>query len=165
MKITGGWLGSNGVRYDVEYVDADSFDELPLDKCKQVYGVCFHNNKMIIGWGGHKQAWGLIGGSIETGEALEETLAREIKEESNMRILKSKPIGYQKVTDTRDGSYIYQLRYACITEPYGPFISDPDGGITEIAFINPDEYKKYFDWGEIGDRIIKRAIEMKNAGI
>ncbi len=28
--------------------------------------------------------------------------------------------------------------------------------------IDPKEYKKYFDWGEIGDRIINRAVELKN---
>jgi hypothetical protein len=47
-------------------------------------------------------------------------------------------------------------------KPYGDFISDPDGSITEIKLIDPKEYKQYFDWGEIGERIIERAIELKN---
>src|SRR3989344_2628502 len=47
-------------------------------------------------------------------------------------------------------------------EPYGEFISDPAGSITEIKLIDPKDYKQYFDWGKIGDRILERALEMLN---
>lgn len=165
MVITEEHIGHSGVRYIFEYKDTNSFDNLPLEMCKQTYGVCFYEDRLVIGYGGVKKHWGLIGGKVELGETLEETLAREIKEESNMKVLSSKPIGYQKVTDTRDGSEIYQLRYACIVEPYGPFVSDPDGSITEIKLIDPADYKQYFDWGKIGERIIIRALELKKEGI
>ena len=49
-----------------------------------------------------------------------------------------------------------------MVEPMGDFVTDPDGDITEIKLINPEDYKKYFGWGEIGDRIMARAIEMFN---
>jgi ADP-ribose pyrophosphatase YjhB (NUDIX family) len=160
MQIIEERVGKSGVKYIVEYSDADSFDHLPIELCAQSYGVCFYGDKMVIGYGGQKQDWGLIGGSVEPGESMEETLAREIKEESNMKVLSSKPIGYQKVTDTRDSNVIYQLRYVCAVEPYGDFVSDPDGGITEIKLINPKDYKQYFDWGEIGERIISRAVNL-----
>ena len=78
-----------------------------------------------------------------------------------MEVFSQIPIGYQKVTDTRDGSFIYQLRYAALVKPYGPFIEDPAGGVTEIKLIDPKDYKKYFNWGEIGERIISRALELK----
>lgn len=162
MKITESYIGKNGVKYIFEYEDADSFGYLPPAECRQCYAVCFCEDKIVIGFGGHKNAWGLIGGTIEKDETFEETLRREIQEESNMEIIDYRPIGYQKVTDTRDGSSIYQLRYVCSAKPYGPFISDPAGSITEIKLINPENYKKYFDWGHIGERIIKRAIELKN---
>lgn len=162
MSITEEYVGKSEVKYIFEYEDVDSFDHLPLELCKQTYGVCFYGDKMVIGYGGQKQDWGLIGGSVEPGEELEETLAREIREESNMKVLLSRPIGYQKVTDTRDGKY-YQLRYMCIVEPYGEFVADPDGGITEIKLIDPSDYKRFFDWGEIGERIILRAVELRES--
>ncbi len=143
-----------------EYQDADNFDHLEYEKCKQTYGVCFYKDKFVIGFGGHKNGWGLIGGTIEKGETFEQTLRREIQEESNMEIISFKPIGYQRVIDLKDNSYIYQLRYACIVEPIGPFISDPSGSVTEIKLISPSEYKKYFNWGEIGERLISRAMEI-----
>ena len=158
--ITEKYKGNSGVEYIFEYEDADSFEHLEYSRCRQVYGVCLCDGKMVIGLGGKKKAWGLIGGTIETGETFEQTLAREIQEESNMEVLKAVPVGYQKVTDTRDGSYFYQLRYVCTARPYGPFVSDPAGSVTEIKLIDPQKYKDYFDWGKIGERIVGRALEI-----
>lgn len=152
--------------FTFEYQDADSFDDLEYAKCKQVYGVCFCAGKLVIGFGyfgGEGQSWGLIGGRIEEGETFEQTLRREIQEESNMEIVEFIPVGYQKVVDTRDQSYIYQLRYACIVVPIGEFVSDPAGTVTEIKLINPENYIDFFDWGQIGERLITRSTEWYSA--
>jgi len=160
-------MEATGVEYLYEYYDADSFENLPIDRVKQAYGVCFVGNEIIIGFGGMKKGWGLIGGSVEIGETYEQTLVREIKEESNSEVLSFLAIGYQKLTNADDGKVIYQLRYVCKVRPYGKFfIDEGDGmtekGITEIKLIDPLQYKHYFDWGEIGERIIQRALELKN---
>lgn len=162
MKITEHYTGKSGVEYIFEYTDMDSFESLEPALCRQMYGVCFCGDQMVIGFGGKKQAWGLIGGTVEAGETFEQTLVREIQEESNMEVLTSVPIGAQKMIDTRDGSFVYQLRYACLVRPYGPFVSDPADSVTEIKLINPADYKQYFDWGEIGERIMERAMELKS---
>lgn len=78
-----------------------------------------------------------------------------------MKILKFFPIGVQEVTSP-DGNTVFQLRFCVIVEPLGKFEKDPAGSVTEIKLIKPQDYKKYFDWGEIGNRIIQRAIEIKN---
>lgn len=160
MNLINNYLGKSGVEYILEYTDTDSFDALDPTKCTQVYAVCFSGDKMVIGFGGKKQAWGLIGGTIENEETFKETLKREIQEESNMEVLTCLPIGYQKVVDTRDNSFVYQLRYVCKARPHGPFVSDPAGGVTEIKLIDPKSYKEYFDWGTIGERIVERAMEL-----
>lgn len=187
MNIQSKFKGADGIDYLVEYSDADTFDHLDYDRCKQCYGVCFVKNgnvtsdlheddqtnstysidTLVIGFGGKKKGWGLIGGSIEKGETFEQTLGREIIEESNMEILSFLPIGYQKVTVESTGKFFFQLRYVCIVRPLGEFkIDGGDGlsekGITEIKQIDPLKYKEYFDWGEIGERIIQRAIELKS---
>ena len=162
MQISEEYIGYSDVKYIFEYTDTDSFDHLEYEKCRQTYGVCFFGDEIVIGYGGHKKTWGLIGGTIEKGEMFTETLSREIQEESNMEVLKAQPVGYQKMIDTRDGSFIYQLRYVCIVRPYGPFTSDPAGSVTEIKMINPQEYKTYFNWGKIGEHIIDRATQLKS---
>ena len=148
-----------GKSYDLTYEDADDFSKLPYDKCTQVYGVCFYNGQVVLGYSRHMQAWSLIGGTIEPGEKFEQTLSREIKEESNMKVLKYWPIGYQSFGEDDH----YQLRYACLVEPYGPFVADPGAregaGVDKIKLINPVDFKTYTKWGKVGDRLIERALE------
>jgi len=77
-----------------------------------------------------------------------------------MKVLSYAPIGYREVHF--EGKTFNQLRYVCTVEPFGDFHSDPDGSITEIKLIDPKDYKQYFDWGEIGDRIMERALELRH---
>lgn len=161
INITQNWEGKE---VKIEYRDADSFDDLPRERCKQVYGVCFVGDRMVIGRRIRNDKWGLIGGSVEKGETFTEALAREVKEESNMRVLKAVPIGYQKVTPP-DSEPFYQLRFCVLVEPLGEFVKDtdgnPDSGIAEIKLIEPEKHKEYFDWGEIGERVIQRGMELR----
>lgn len=160
--ITKEYTGAAEVTYIFEYFECDSFDDLPQQDIKQCYAVAFNGNNIVIVHNGKKDTWGLVGGSVEEGETPEETLIREVQEESNMKVISCKPIGYQKVTDTRGiQKPFYQLRYFAIIEPYGPFESDPDLTIDKIAEIDPMDHKKYFDWLEIGDKIIERGVEFK----
>ena len=160
MKIIEKHEGKSGVDSVFEYSDMDSFEDLDKTKCTQTYGVCFYNGKMLIVFNGHHKTWGLVGGTMEKGESFEETLRREIQEESNMEVLSYLPIGCQKVIDSRDGSFVYQLRYVCTVRPYGEFTGDPVGHVIEIKLIDSKDYKQYFDWGEIGERIVRRAEEL-----
>lgn len=148
-----------GKEYKLVWHDTDNFDEIKDKDLQQSYGVCFYNRKLLIVNNNCK--WGLTGGHIEKGESPEEALVREAIEESNMKVLKQIPIGYQEVINP-DGAIDYQLRSFCVVEPIGKFVSDPAGSVTEIKLINPKDYKKYFDWGKIGDRIMERAIEIYN---
>ena len=78
-----------------------------------------------------------------------------------MKVLKQIPIGYQEVFNP-DGTIDCQLRSFCIVKPIGEFVSDPAGSVTEIKLIDPKDYKRYFNWGKIGDRIMERATEIYN---
>lgn len=163
LIISEEYIGNAKVKYIFEYYECDSFDHLSKESLRQCYSTAFCNEKMVIVHNGKKDTWGLVGGSVEKDEHPEETLIREIKEESNMKVIKSKPIGYQKVIDTRGiQESFYQLRYFTIVEKIGEFESDPDGSVDKILCIDPKDYKKYFDWGEIGDSIVNKGIEFKN---
>jgi 8-oxo-dGTP pyrophosphatase MutT (NUDIX family) len=162
MPLTTTYIDHKGNTFIFEYFDADSFDDLDKSKCTQTYGVCFCDGKIVLGYSGGRKEYGLIGGTIEEGEPFEQTLRREVKEESNMNVISFSPVGYQKVTSTKDQSVIYQLRYACEVEPFGPFVLDTMGDIVELKLIDPSEHKEYLKWGEIGERIIERAIDIMN---
>jgi len=156
MKIKDQFTNPDGSIAYLTYEDADSFEHLLSKKVTQVYGICFVGDKLLVVH--NEELWGPVGGGLEIGETFEECLKREIKEESNMKVLDFYPIGYQEVVC--NGETIYQLRYAALLEPYGDFESDPDGDVTEIKLIDPREYKQYFDWGEVSNQLVSRAIEL-----
>lgn len=140
------------------YRDLDNLDEIKDKKVDGVHAYCFCDDKLVLVYAEKKGYWTPAGGGIEVGENVEEAIIREVKEETNMKVLKQKIIGYQEVFEP-DRIHI-QTRSICIVEPYGPFASDPDGDITEIKLIDPADYKKYFDWGEVGDYIMERTLEL-----
>jgi len=157
MIVEGVWNTQYG-NFKLKYYDVSDFSKLPIDDIDNVVGVCFYEDQLLIAHN-TKGYWGFVGGGIEKNEHFEDTLRREILEESNMEVVSFKPIGYQ-VASTIDGD-IYQLRFVCNVVPYGDFIADPDLGIDKIKLINPTDVKKYFDWGKIGERIMERALEIK----
>ena len=161
--LTNEYVGNSGVKYIFEYYECDSFNHLPKDAIVQCYAIAFHKDKFLVVNNTAKPGhYTPVGGTVDPGEHYDDTLIREIREESNRKVLEFKPIGYQKVTDTRGiQEPYYQLRYFAIVEPYGPFVSDPAGKVTEVIECDKNDYKQYFDWGEIGDRIIERANELK----
>ncbi len=145
---------------DIPYVyrDLDSIDEIKDKKISGVHAYCFCNGKLVIVYAENKGQWTPAGGGVEIGETVEEAVIREVHEETNMKVLAQKIIGYIEIFEPN--KITIQTRSVCLVEPHGPFVSDPAGDITEIKLIDPADYKKYFDWGEIGDYIMERALEL-----
>ena len=123
-----------------------------------VHAYCFYEGKLVIVYAKDKEYWTLPGGGIEKGESFEEATIREVREESNMEVLHQEFIGFQDIYELN--RTVRQTRSFCNVKPFGPFISDPDGDITEVKLIDPKDLKQYVDWGVIGDHLLKKAIEM-----
>lgn len=161
MEIKSTLINSSGQELDIIYYeDKDPNQDLEGKMFTGVHGFCFCNGKLVIVYAENKKYWTLPGGGIEPGETYEEAIIREIQEESNMKVLHQELIGFQDIYE--NGKIIRQTRSFCIVEPYGDFVTDPDGDITEIKLINPKEFKQYIDWLKIGDRIMERALEILN---
>jgi ADP-ribose pyrophosphatase YjhB (NUDIX family) len=160
IKLTN--TSDSGEVFNVTYRDMESEADIEGKKVSAVHAICFNNNKMVIVYSERKGIWTPPGGGVDGDETALEATTREVKEESNMKILEHRFIGYQDITGP-DGTTVTQVRSMCIVEPYGDFLGDPDDGeITEVKLIDPKDYKQYFDWGEIGERVVQRAVELKN---
>lgn len=156
MHITSTLKNRSGQVLNVEYKENDPLDDLSGKILQAVHAFCFYGDKMVVVYSEEKGYWAPPGGGIESGEMIDEAIIREVREETNMKVLYQELIGYQDIYEP--DRIVRQTRSFCIVEPHGPFVSDPDGDVTEIKLIDPKEYKNYFDWGEIGERIIERAI-------
>jgi ADP-ribose pyrophosphatase YjhB (NUDIX family) len=139
------------------YRETDPLEGLEGKRLGHVHAFAFYEGKLVIIFNKHHKTWSVPGGSIEPGETIEEALVREVQEESNMKVLHQELIGYQD--NYSNLGIIRQTRSFCIVEPYGDFVMDPDDDIVEVKLIDPADYKQYFDWGPIGDRVMAVALE------
>ena len=160
MEIKSTTTDKLGKVMDIIYVEDDPLNNFDGRIMDGVRAHCFCNGKFVLvhSTNNGRDHWTPPGGGIEKGENFQEAIDREIKEETNMKVLKQGMIGY--LDFYKDGKILRQVIPVCIVEPYGDFVSDPDEDITEIKLIDPKDYKQYFDWGEIGDRQVAKALEM-----
>jgi len=159
MEIKSTLTNRSGEVLDVVYYDINSELDLSDKKIQGVHAYCFYGDKLVLVYSESKGYWTPPGGGVEEGEDAWTAVRREVKEETNMKVLKQRFIGCQDIAESK--GVVSHTRSVCIVEPYGPFLSDPDGEVTKIELVDPKDYNKYFDWGEIGDHIMQRALELK----
>ncbi|MES2215770.1 MAG: NUDIX hydrolase [Patescibacteria group bacterium] len=151
---------STGQPLEATYKDIDDerdFSGLPIWGAR---AYCFYGDKLVVVHE-NKGHWNLPGGGIEDGEDVSVGIHREIKEETNMRVLKMRYVGLQEAHQA-DGLHYY-VRAVCLVEPEGDFLNDPGGEVMETKLIDPSECIQLTDahWGKIGVRMLERALELK----
>ncbi len=160
MEIKSTLTNRSGQVLNVIYKDIDSELDFKDKEISGVHAYCFYEDKLVVVYSDKKGYWTPPGGGVERGETARDAVTREVKEETNMKVLKQRFVGLQEISEP--GKVVIQTRSVCIVEPYGPFVEDSDNGeITKIELIDPKDYKKYFDWGEIGDHIMERVLQLK----
>ncbi len=160
MQIKSTLINRSGQKLDVFYTEEDPLKDLDGKILQCVHALCFSGDKLVVVFDENKNYWTPPGGGIEPGETFEEAVIREVKEETNMTVLKQQLIGYQDIYEPN--RIVRQTRSVCIVEPAGEFVTDLDGDITEIKLIDPKDYKQYFDWGPVGDRLMEQALSLKS---
>lgn len=159
MKIFKNAVSNKGRRCDVAYEHVDSFAEIPDDLITKAHAVCFCGAKILLVHHSDWNIWGIPGGTREPGESIEETVTREIKEETNCAVIDCRPISYQKIISP-DGEDEYRVQYICKVEPISAFVDDPAGNINKILWIDPDDYEEFIEGKEIRGAVLERAISV-----
>lgn len=150
---------SGEVHREFVYKDGNPDENLNGSRIVGAIGFCFLNDKLVIVRVGHK--WNPPGGTTEKGEIFSETVKREIKEETNMDVVYQEYIGYQDIINYERNSKGRQSISFCIVKTNRDFVVDPDHDVAEIKLIDPSEFNSYVtEWGEAGDYILKRSLEM-----
>ncbi len=160
LTVKDAFKSSKGENWDITYREIESFDEIRHLPIKSVGGFAVYQEKMVLVHAKKRLSWEMPGGGIEKGESIEDAFRRELQEEANMRVIKLSPLGYDTLTNRKTGTNIYQVRVVCTAEPIGEFKGDPDGDITEIQFIDPREYKRFYNWGRRSDVMLEKALRI-----
>ena len=130
MEMKSTLTNRSGQVLDYSYFEGlDPNQNLENKILQAVHGLCFFKNKLVVVYAEGKGYWTFPGGGIEPGETYEEATIREVKEESNMKVLHQELIGFQDIYEP--DRTIRQTRSFCIVEPYGDFVSDPEVRRTE----------------------------------
>jgi ADP-ribose pyrophosphatase YjhB (NUDIX family) len=141
---------------NVEWYDVLSKDQIPDLPWHQVYIVGDYEGKVpIVIYPDSPD--NLPGGKSEPGETLEQTMVREVEEETNMRVLSWEPLGYQVCTRTETSEVSYQFRAYAKLEKIGEFVNDPGGNIQGHKLIKLEKINEYINYGVVGDRLISSA--------
>lgn len=103
-----------------------------------------------------EKEFNLPGGRTEPGKTIEQTIAREMIEECNMRVIEWQPLGYQHLTEP-DGKQIFQFRVYAKLEKISKFVNDPGGGVIKNTMVDLSQVNSLIKYGEIGERMVKLA--------
>lgn len=138
----------------MKYEETDDFSYLPQEKIGAVCAFCYLNGKFILVK--NEGNWEPVAGHIEPGELKEAALLREVKEEANMNVIEYFPLAnlYFSKND------FYMVQYLCLVEPYGDFMSDPDGGVTEIKMVDLLDIPKYFSKDDYSGLTLRRCAQV-----
>ncbi len=126
---------------------------IPNKKWKQVHAITNYAGKIVMVYFPDLDMVHIPGGHIENGENLEETLKREVQEETGGYIIDWEPIGYQERIDA-NGNVDYQLRVYAKVQGIVDKKKDYDGKMVFTNLIEPAEFIKVWGWeNPIGERI------------
>lgn len=107
----------------------------------------FHGGGEIVLATGEPEYWNLLGGTIEHGETLEQTISRETMEEAGAEVIDCEYIGCQLVEDPQNPEGLtayYQTRFWARVRLHD---WEPAFETHRRRLVKPAEFRSVLEWG------------------
>jgi len=141
---------------DVEWYDVPDKESIPDLPWHQVYALGnLHGKVPVVYYSEARGDYNLPGGKTEPGESIEETIKREVLEETNLIVCSWEPLGYQVCTNADTGNINYQFRVYAELRKEADFVNDPGGGVLGHELVDLAELNKYINYGKVGTRLVE----------
>ncbi|XKT74353.1 MAG: NUDIX hydrolase [Patescibacteria group bacterium UBA2163] len=161
-EVFKGVITYRGERCDIHHVAANNFDDIPDELKIKAHALCLHNGQIVLVHLTKWNIWSIPGGTREPGESIEETLHREVREETNCAVVDYAPIAYQKVMSPSGDIRHYRLVYRCNVVPEGDFTEDPAGHVRKIAWVPPHEAEAHVEDKDFKKVVFRSALDLKD---
>lgn len=140
----------------------------PTQPIVGVGAVVVHDGRVLIGRRGHeplKGQWSLPGGAVEVGETLEEAVAREVLEETGLRVSVGPVVEVlDRITRTADGRVEYHfvlVDYLCAVDGEAALAAASD--VEALEWAREDDLPR-FALNEKTASVITEGLAMFRAG-
>lgn len=156
---------NDGERISVQWWDSPS---APPCKVDQVYAIAVSLDSALcfVVRYGNGDAANLPGGKSEPSESVEDTLKRELREETNNEVLWWRHLGFQRLTSEK-GLDTVQARVVAVVRSLGSFVYDPGGHVIGFDLVPLHELNDCIGYGSVGERMVtlaRTALDAQAAG-
>jgi len=147
------------VKEDYKYENFEIDEKIEINPTI-VHAICLVDAEQVLITQHKDGTYRLPGGTVEPGESTEQTLRREIYEETAAKVLEYRMLTYSKVWPEDDESHVeYHLKCWAKVELLDESVKDPSGSSIDRLVVTLEELREKIKWSDNKEALLQLALE------